>query len=67
MSQEELSEAARVSRPHLSDIERGAANPSLEIVLRLQHALGLSSIELLTSGLPRWGSEVMAAQAIDSS
>jgi transcriptional regulator with XRE-family HTH domain len=42
MSQEELAWRARLHRTYVSDIERGARNPSLQSIERLAKALNLS-------------------------
>lgn len=41
MTQAALARAAGLTRPRLSLIERGSANPSLSSILRLAQALGL--------------------------
>ena len=40
ISQSDLAEAAQISRTHLSDIENGKANPSIDIAQRISRALG---------------------------
>ena len=42
MTQAELSAAAGVSRPHISTIESGLANPGMSTVMRLLRALDCS-------------------------
>jgi len=39
-SQNDLGEAASVDRSHVSDIERGLANPTVHVLIRLARALG---------------------------
>ena len=41
MSQEQLAEAANVDRSFISEIERAASSPSIEILERLAAALGM--------------------------
>jgi len=40
MSQEELAKRAQLSRPHLSNIENGEAQPTIEVAMRIAEALG---------------------------
>ena len=47
MSQEQLANKAGLHRSYISDIERGARNPSLSTVSRLATALSLSASKLL--------------------
>lgn len=49
MSQAELSERTGIAASHLSHIEHGRANPTLEIMEQLAEALGATVVELLTS------------------
>ena len=42
VSQEALAMQAKISRPHLSDIENGKAQPSVEVAFRIAAALGCS-------------------------
>lgn len=65
MSQANLAEAAQLTRQYVGEIERGVVGPSLEAMLKIQTALGLSSIEQLLSGIPRWGSYEMGAQLLE--
>ena len=46
MSQEELSEKVSINAKYLSAIERGTANPTLEIFIRLANALSVSLPDL---------------------
>lgn len=39
MTQEELAKAIGISRPYLSDIERGKKKPGLDITLKLANTL----------------------------
>lgn len=48
MTQADLARAVGVRQPRIAEIERGDANPQLETVARLAHALGVSADELLT-------------------
>jgi XRE family transcriptional regulator, regulator of sulfur utilization len=48
-SQERLAQAADLDRSYISDIERGARNPTLVIVARLAGALGLDPASLLAA------------------
>jgi transcriptional regulator with XRE-family HTH domain len=41
-SQEELAEKTGSDRTYISDIERGLRNPSLKVLARLAHVLGVS-------------------------
>lgn len=49
MSQSELSERSGVAASHISYIERGRANPTLEVVEQLANALGCEGLDLLSS------------------
>ncbi|MBN8875172.1 MAG: helix-turn-helix transcriptional regulator [Rhodospirillales bacterium] len=49
----ELATRAGVSAGMISQIERGAANPSIKIIQRLKTALGVNLWEVLDSGEPR--------------
>ena len=40
MSQEELAKRAQISRPHLSNIENGEAQPTIDVAIRIAEALG---------------------------
>ena len=42
VSQETLAMQAKISRPHLSDIENCKAHPSVEVAFRIAAALGCS-------------------------
>ncbi len=44
----ELADRAGLSHPFVSQVERGRANPSLESLGRLAHALGSSQVELMS-------------------
>jgi len=41
MSQVELAKRAQISRPHLSNIENGEAQPTIDVALRIADALGV--------------------------
>jgi transcriptional regulator with XRE-family HTH domain len=47
ISQEELAERAGIDLSYESRIERGRANPSVEVLARLGEALGVKAAELL--------------------
>jgi XRE family transcriptional regulator, regulator of sulfur utilization len=47
MSQERLAEAACISVPYLSDIERGHRNPTVAVMARIAGALGVRLSELV--------------------
>ena len=40
ISQEELAKRANISRPHLSNIETGEAQPTIDVAIRIAEALG---------------------------
>ena len=46
LTQEKLSEKAEISRRYLQQIEAGTMNPTVNVVVRLKHALGASWDEL---------------------
>jgi transcriptional regulator with XRE-family HTH domain len=47
LSQEQLAEAARISRNYVSDIERGTRNPSLVAIIALARALAVPLASLV--------------------
>lgn len=47
LSQEELAEEAGIHRTYVSDVERGARNPTIMVVEKLANALNVSSSDLL--------------------
>ena len=49
LSQEDLAGKAGLHRTYISDIERGARNPSLEVIERLAISLDLRVAELFSS------------------
>jgi len=51
----QLAELSGVSRSTISQIEQGTGNPTLENLLRLQHAFSLDSIEGLLGVPPSAG------------
>jgi transcriptional regulator with XRE-family HTH domain len=53
MSQDDLAEAAKLSRNYVSDIERGVRNPSLLALIGLSRALRLPLRDLLADIEPR--------------
>ncbi len=46
-SQEALADLAQVARSYMSDVERGARNPTLQVVERIAAALNVSPGSLL--------------------
>jgi len=48
ISQEVLAERADLHRTYISDIERGARNPTLLTIEKLATALGVSTVDLLS-------------------
>ncbi|HPZ56151.1 MAG TPA: helix-turn-helix transcriptional regulator [Ottowia sp.] len=48
ISQEELAYRADIDRTYVSQIERCVNNPSLQVLCKVGHALGVSTISLLT-------------------
>ena len=53
----QLAEAAGLSHPFLSQLERGLARPSMASLERIARALGTSQVELLSVDEPRRGRE----------
>ena len=51
LSQEELAELSKLSRVHISCIERGERIPSLEAIVNIANGLNISSDELLAGNL----------------
>nr|WP_036504973.1 helix-turn-helix transcriptional regulator [Novosphingobium sp. AP12] len=47
MSQETFADHVPIARSYISDIERGARNPTIEVVERLAKALGVNAGTLL--------------------
>lgn len=47
MTQEELSSKARVDRSYISQLERGLKSPTLDMLLRLCKAMGVSASEIV--------------------
>ena len=47
LSQEAFADLANIHRTYVSDIERGARNPTITIVQRLGDALGVAVADLL--------------------
>ncbi len=50
LSQEELSEKADISSKYLSRIERGTENPTLDMLIKLSHALEVEMWEMFDFG-----------------
>lgn len=53
LSQEEVAHRAGLHRTYISDIERGARNPSLKTLARLSEALEVSTSNLIRRGEDR--------------
>jgi transcriptional regulator with XRE-family HTH domain len=47
LSQEELAQRSGLHRTYVSDIERGARNPSLKTVCRIAEGLGITTGQLI--------------------
>lgn len=47
LSQEAFADHAQIHRTYISDIERGARNPTIEVVAKIAKALGVGPSELL--------------------
>jgi transcriptional regulator with XRE-family HTH domain len=58
LSQDDLAEAAKLSRNYVSDIERGVRNPSLLALVGLSQALRLPLREMLADVEPRMRQKV---------
>ena len=54
ISQEILAERSKLHRTYISDVERGARNPSLKTILRLAQALEVSVSTLFPAALQHW-------------
>jgi transcriptional regulator with XRE-family HTH domain len=48
-SQEEYAFEAGIHRTYISDIERGARNPTIEVLVKLAAPFGVEPAELITS------------------
>lgn len=48
LSQEAFAHEANIHRTYISDIERGARNPTITVVEKIALALGVTASELLT-------------------
>lgn len=46
-SQEQFASLVKIDRSYISEIERGLRNPTLDIIVRLAHGLGVHPAELL--------------------
>ena len=57
-----LSRASGVSRSMLSQIERGQANPTLAVTVKIAGALGLSVAELVEQDVPAQNIEIIRAE-----
>jgi len=55
LSQLELADKSQLSRPYISQIERGKFGASLDAVISIANALGISSDELLIDSLEKSG------------
>ena len=49
LSQEELADLAEIDRTYASQIERGIANPSLEVLYRISRALEIELTKLMAN------------------
>ena len=58
ISQEELAHRAGLHRTYISDIERGARNPSLKTLSRLAEALEIATSSLIRRGEVRVDSSI---------
>ncbi len=47
LSQEKLAFLAGIDRTYMSEVERELANPTIEVLLKLSNALGISPHDLL--------------------
>lgn len=47
LSQEKLAFLAGIDRTYMSEVERELANPTIEVLLKISNALGLSPHDLL--------------------
>jgi transcriptional regulator with XRE-family HTH domain len=47
LTQEQLAFRAHVDRSYLSEIERGVRHPTVEMVLKLCHSLGISAADVI--------------------
>lgn len=47
LSLNQLSKLSKVSKAHLSDIENGKVNPTIEIVCKIAHALNVTLNDLV--------------------
>lgn len=53
LSQEQLAFEAQMKRSYVSDLERGARNPSIKAIARLAEALEIPAAELLRADLDK--------------
>ena len=53
LSQEEVAFRAGLNRAYLSDVERGARNPTVRVAGRIAKALGVEPAELFRTGSDR--------------
>jgi transcriptional regulator with XRE-family HTH domain len=49
MSQADLADKAKIRQPLISKMERGKGNPTLDSIVKIARALGVTVIELLDS------------------
>jgi transcriptional regulator with XRE-family HTH domain len=47
LTQDDLAERAEIDRRHVQRMEAGTANPGIDVIVRVRHALGASWDELL--------------------
>ena len=53
LSQEELAEAADLTNVHISNIENGNKNPSIDVIVSIATALNVTPDQLLVDSLPQ--------------
>ncbi len=66
ISQETLAERAELHRTYISDLERGARNPSLKTIIRLAHALEVTIAALFPVELEYWKAKGAHLESLQS-